>query len=80
MRTPGLPPHERHALVAGGMVHRRPLPCDVCGAPMQPGDMVMCGDGYQRIYGEFVLGEPPGHDDLHEDNWPTAHAACAAEE
>lgn len=74
MRSPSLPPQERRALIEGGMVHRAPLICDECGRPMLAGERVMCADGYERIYGEFVLSV----DGLPEDNWPTAHAACAA--
>ncbi len=57
------------------MVAKRPLPCEVCGHVMQPGEMVMCDDGYQRRYGEFVLSDVDG---TQEDNWPNAHADCAA--
>jgi hypothetical protein len=72
---PRLPPHERLQLVRDGLIDRFPIPCDVCGKPIEPGELAMCNDGYERVYGEFVLGEV---DDLHEDNWPSSHAACAA--
>lgn len=71
-----IPPAERARLAAEGLLDRGPLPCEVCGRPMEPGETVLCDDGYERIYGEFVLGPV---DDLHEDNWPVAHARCAAE-
>lgn len=61
--------------VRAGTVAPEPLLCDECGRPMRPGERVLCGDGYARIYGEFVL-DP--RDDLHEDNWPVTHAACGA--
>jgi hypothetical protein len=75
MRRGRLPPHERHQMVRDGLIDRTPIFCDICGQAMEPGELVMCGDGYERVYGEFVLGE---QDDLHEDNWPEAHAKCAA--
>ena len=70
-----IPPQERRELVDNGLLDRRPVLCDVCGKPIEAGELATCNDGYDRIYGEFVLGEV---DDLHEDNWPSAHAACAA--
>jgi hypothetical protein len=57
-----------------GCLYPALLPCDVCREPIEPGDPVHCNDGYDRIYGEFVLGAV---DDLHENNWPSAHQACA---
>jgi len=65
---------ERQELLRSGLIDRRPIVCAVCGKVIQPGDQVMCNDGYERIYGEFVLGEV---DEVHEDNWPEAHAVCA---
>jgi hypothetical protein len=59
------------------MVDERPIRCEVCGAPIEPGQRVLCNDGYDRIFGEFVLVE---RDDLHEDNWPQAHSACLGDQ
>jgi hypothetical protein len=72
-----MPPHERMQMVRDGLLDRHPVVCETCGRPIEPGELALCNDGYARVYGEFVLGEP---DDLHEDNYPQAHAACAAGE
>jgi len=69
-----LDPHERAKLVRDGMIDRRPVLCGECGAPIAPGELAWCADGYERIYGEYVLSDL---NDLYEDNWPEAHAACA---
>ncbi|RMH44125.1 MAG: hypothetical protein D6689_03155 [Deltaproteobacteria bacterium] len=59
---------------ADGCVADRPLACGICGRILAVGDEVHCNDGYDRVYGEFVLGAVDG---LHEDNWPAAHRVCA---
>jgi hypothetical protein len=41
---------------------------------MKAGALVLCGDGYARVYGEYVLSDE--EDALHEDNWPSAHVRC----
>jgi hypothetical protein len=61
-------------MVRDGLLDRHPLMCEDCGRPLEPGDLVLCNDGYARVYGEFVLAPT---DDLHEDNHPHTHAACA---
>jgi hypothetical protein len=66
-------PHERMALLRGGLIDRSTLLCDECGRPIAPGALVLCDDGYERVYGEFVLSP---RSDLYEDNWPLAHAEC----
>ena len=63
-------------MVRDGLLDRHPIVCETCGKPIEPGELALCNDGYARVYGEFVLGEP---DDLHEDNYPQAHAACREE-
>jgi hypothetical protein len=73
VRRARLPPQERIQLAAEGLIIRQPLLCDECGAVMEPGEPVMCNDGYERVYGEYVLSEV---DELHEDNWPATHAGC----
>jgi len=48
--------------------------CSVCLQAISPGEAVHCNDGYDRIYGEFVLASPDG---LHEDNLPQCHKRCS---
>jgi hypothetical protein len=69
-----LPPDEHARLIRDGCLTDRALACAVCGAPIAAGDLVHCNDGYDRVYGEFVLAAVDG---MHEDNWPSAHQACA---
>ncbi len=69
-----LDPHERLRLLRDGMLARLPLVCEECGGILRPGTLVLCADGYARVYGEFILSE---EDELHEENWPVAHAGCA---
>ncbi len=69
-----LDPHERMKLLRDGLIDRRPLLCAECGQPIAPGALALCGDGYERVYGEYVLSEV---NDLYEDNWPDSHAECA---
>ena len=64
-------------MVRDGLLGRAPIPCAVCGRTIDPGQAALCNDGYERVYGEFVLSE---QDDQHEDNWPESHAACAADD
>jgi hypothetical protein len=66
-------PHERVRLWRDRMLVRQELYCEECGGVIRAGAAVLCADGYARIYGEFVLSDD---DDLHEENWPTAHAGC----
>jgi hypothetical protein len=66
-------PRERMQQQRDGMLSREPLYCEECGGLLRAGTLVLCADGYARIYGEFVLS---GDDPLHEENWPTAHARC----
>ncbi len=67
-------PHDRDRLIGDGCVSAEDVECDVCREPIEPGELAMCGDGYERVYGEFVLD---ARDDLHEDNWPASHAHCS---
>jgi hypothetical protein len=67
-------PLEKIRLRRDGLIARTPLVCEVCGQPIAPGESALCGDGYLRIYGEFVLSELS---DLYEDNWPVSHERCA---
>jgi hypothetical protein len=69
-----LAPKERARLILDGCLVGAPLLCAGCRLPIEPADPVHCNDGYDRIYGEFVLDEL---DDLHEDNWPATHRRCA---
>jgi hypothetical protein len=68
-----LSPHERFQLVRDGLIDQFPAYCDECGRRIEAGDRVLCNDGYERVYGEYVLSD---QDELHEDNWPSAHVAC----
>ena len=61
-------------MIRDGLLDRRPIVCEVCGKSIEAGELVLCNDGYARIYGEFVLAAT---DDLHEDNHPQSHADCA---
>ena len=61
-------------MIRDGLLARGAVVCDECGGLVEAGELVLCSDGYQRIYGEFVLGPI---DELHEDNHPLAHARCA---
>jgi hypothetical protein len=72
-------PAERLAMLASGMLGREPFFCSECGRPIEPGAMALCADGYQRVYGEFVLSNPGAEEAGYEDNWPEAHAACLPE-
>jgi hypothetical protein len=67
-------PRERVRLVKDHMLADMPLTCEECGGLMKAGAQVLCGDGYARVYGEYVLSDE--RDDLHEDNWPSAHVRC----
>jgi hypothetical protein len=69
-----LDPLERARMVRDGLIDRWPAVCEECGRLIQPGASVLCDDGYERIYGEYVLSPAS---DLYEDNWPVAHAECA---
>jgi len=69
-----LSPGERVALLEGGLLSRRPFYCRECGRPIDAMTLTLCADGYQRVYGEFVLSE--ADEDGHDCNWPKAHAAC----
>jgi hypothetical protein len=69
-----IPPYERIQLLKDGMLAREELYCEECGGLLRLGTAVLCEDGYARVYGEFVLS---GDDELHEGNWPIAHARCA---
>jgi hypothetical protein len=69
-----LPPSERFALLEAGLLRREPFYCCECGRPIDPGGLALCDDGYQRVYGEFVLSESDV--DGHDCNWPTAHVEC----
>ena len=69
-----LPPGERLSLLESGLLRRQPFYCQECGRPIQPFETVLCADGYQRIYGEFVLSEVD--EDGHDCNWPEEHAEC----
>jgi hypothetical protein len=66
-------PGERMQMLRDGMLARIDLLCDECGGLLRAGQVVLCDDGYARVYGEFVLSDD---DDLHEGNWPVAHAKC----
>ena len=66
-------PAERIQMLKDGMLAREELTCDECGGLLRAGQSVLCEDGYTRVYGEFVLSTD---DDLHEGNWPVAHARC----
>jgi hypothetical protein len=68
-----LDPRERVQLLRDGFLAREPILCDDCGSLLVAGALVLCADGYVRIYGEFLLSEDDG---LHEENWPVAHASC----
>jgi len=69
-----LSPEERERLIGDGCLSEHPLSCSICRAPIEPGVVVHCNDGYDRTYGEFVLGAVS---DMYEDNWPSAHQRCA---
>jgi hypothetical protein len=56
-----------------GLIARFPLYCDECGGVLKVGALVLCADGYARVYGEFLLSDD---DQLHEENWPAAHVRC----
>jgi hypothetical protein len=63
-------------LLRDGMIARFVVPCEECGRPIDPGELALCADGYERIYGEYVLSDVT---ELYEDNWPEWHAECAKE-
>jgi hypothetical protein len=71
-----LDPRERARMVEARMIAREALTCTECGGVMRVGALVLCGDGYTRVYGEYVLSE---EDELHEENWPEAHVSCVRE-
>jgi hypothetical protein len=77
MAGPPVDPLERMKLLRDGLIDRSPVVCAECGRPIAPGDRALCNDGYERIYGEYVLSELH---DLYEDNWPLAHSECARDE
>jgi hypothetical protein len=66
-------PGERFQMVRDRMLASFPLVCEECGGLLREESAVLCADGYVRIYGEFVLSV---EDELHEENWPIAHAGC----
>ena len=68
-----IPPRERMQMLRDRLLSRKDICCEDCGGLIRAGDSVLCDDGYTRIYGEFVLSFD---DDLHEGNWPVAHAEC----
>jgi len=63
-------------LLVGGLVRREPFYCEECGRPIEPYALALCADGYQRIYGEFVLSDSDSDEEGHEYNWPETHAEC----
>lgn len=65
---------QRDQLRRDGCLALEVVRCEVCHAAIEPGDRTMCSDGYERVYGEFVLDR---RTDLYEHNWPATHAACA---
>lgn len=67
-------PEDRARLIHDGCATERALACSICHEPIEPGAAVHCNDGYDRIYGEFVLVEV---NEMYEDNWPLAHQRCA---
>ncbi len=70
-------PEHRARLIHDGCVTERALACSICREPIEPGTAVHCNDGYDRVYGEFVLVELK---EMYEDNWPLAHQRCASSE
>jgi hypothetical protein len=66
-------PRERLQQQRDGLIAPFQLTCEECGGILRPGTPVLCADGYARIYGEYLLSDD---DDLHEENWPTAHVRC----
>jgi hypothetical protein len=61
-------------MIRDGLLAREVLLCVECGGVMEPDDVVLCADGYERVYGEFVL---EATDELHESKEPIAHSVCA---
>ena len=71
-----LPPAERMAMLAAGLLRREPFYCSECGRPIEPGANALCADGYQRVYGEYVLSATDDDEEGHEYNWPETHVDC----
>jgi len=67
-------PEDRERLIGDGCLNEHPLSCSICRETIEPGSTVHCNDGYDRVYGEFVLVEL---NEMYEDNWPSAHQQCA---
>jgi hypothetical protein len=74
MKPMRIDPRERVRMVKERMLAPVPLTCEECGGLIKAGTLVLCADGYTRVYGEFVLSDET--DVLHEENWPSAHVAC----
>lgn len=61
-------------MLQAGLLRREPFYCSECGRPIEAGSNALCADGYQRVYGEYVLSDED--DDEHEYNWPETHVDC----